>query len=334
MKILHHFDDDGRCAAAVVRLKLSNGNLCKPSDCIEYFHGQQNLLDRIHSWDLKPNEEVYIVDLAMDDVIFGVMKHLISKECKIIHIDHHQSTIDWFLSSSDEDSNILFDNNLINFYQTEYSGCMLSLIYSYMSTQERKRPMTTKFTVSDNRDSIIINDNNRHHVPDIVRYIDDNDIWRHHDDNTKYFSLGFSMVDDKTPCSYIWNMIDDYGTGLAIKDIIDQGKLLYDYQSHINANIMKSSFMTKLDGIDCLAVNAPIGNSRLFGDKFDEVPFVCKFSYNGSNNKWMYSLYCSDKYDPLKQIDLSKIAKFYGGGGHKHAAGFLLDYNLFEKKKK
>jgi nanoRNase/pAp phosphatase (c-di-AMP/oligoRNAs hydrolase) len=38
-----------------------------------------------------------------------------------------------------------------------------------------------------------------------------------------------------------------------------------------------------------------------------------------AKNKWVVSLYTT------KDIDVSEIAKKYGGGGHKQAAGFTCD---------
>ena len=45
------------------------------------------------------------------------------------------------------------------------------------------------------------------------------------------------------------------------------------------------------------------------------------FRFDGK--EWSYSLYTT------KDIDCSALAKKYGGGGHKKAAGFKADFNLF-----
>jgi len=42
------------------------------------------------------------------------------------------------------------------------------------------------------------------------------------------------------------------------------------------------------------------------------------------NGTWTYSMYS-------KTVDVSNIAKKYGGGGHKGAAGFNMDKMGFEK---
>ena len=45
------------------------------------------------------------------------------------------------------------------------------------------------------------------------------------------------------------------------------------------------------------------------------------FYFNG--REWVYSLYTT------KKIDCSQIAKWYGGGGHKQAAGFQTEKLIF-----
>ena len=49
------------------------------------------------------------------------------------------------------------------------------------------------------------------------------------------------------------------------------------------------------------------------------------FSFNGRNGTWTYSMYS-------KTVDVSEIAKKYGGGGHKGAAGFNTNRLIFERK--
>lgn len=54
---------------------------------------------------------------------------------------------------------------------------------------------------------------------------------------------------------------------------------------------------------------------------------ACCFHYDGKTNLWRFSL-----YNDNGEVDCSKIAKQYGGGGHKGAAGFVLspdDFNRF-----
>lgn len=69
----------------------------------------------------------------------------------------------------------------------------------------------------------------------------------------------------------------------------------------------------------CIAINKGLTNSKVFdsvwnAEKYDAMLTFCLMS---PKRGWTISLY-SDK----PGIDVSKIAKSRGGGGHKQAAGF------------
>jgi len=52
----------------------------------------------------------------------------------------------------------------------------------------------------------------------------------------------------------------------------------------------------------------------------DSIDAYCRYAYNAIKDKWAFSIY-SSKPD----IDVSKIASHFGGGGHPNAAGFGID---------
>lgn len=67
-------------------------------------------------------------------------------------------------------------------------------------------------------------------------------------------------------------------------------------------------------------------DSLIFGDLIKNYPIVAIWVFDGE--KYKYSIY-SDKSD----IDCSKIAERYGGGGHKGASGFVSEKMIFNKVK-
>ena len=134
------------------------------------------------------------------------------------------------------------------------------------------------------------------------------------------------METDKNPCNELWHLLI-YGSDARVYEYVNKGKILWSYQEGINEKMLRNAFEYEIDGHKCLCLNTPYGNSRVFNDKFDEYPMVCKFSYTGLHT-WRYSFYSSEKHPD--SVDVSVIAKKLGGGGHKHAAGVTLPYNLFE----
>ena len=355
MKIFYHGDDDGRCSAAIVKRELVN--VFEPitmDDFIEYFHS-----GNINTPEFKMNETVYIVDLALDDVIYNqVIKPAVDAGSKVIHIDHHKTTLDRISSMTDDEKLVM--EKITSFYKTELSASMLTWVYSLMYDSERKEPNKVNFDFTQGYTHVGFNvetpDMREYRIPDAIRYIDDNDVWRHEIEETKFFSIGFQLIEDKHPASQIWDDLIYTSSQYESSKIVNDGRILWTYQEVRNKASMRNAFESDVYerllcayqeaqykanlrnafesdvfGPTCLCLNSCQGNSRIFCEKFDEYQMVCKFGYDGSIHKWRYTLYSSDKNDNI--VDVSDIAKHYGGGGNRGAAGFVLDYNIFDKNK-
>ena len=149
-------------------------------------------------------------------------------------------------------------------------------------------------------------------IPDYVKYVSDYDCWIYkYKDQTTYFKLGMD-IRNHDALDKIWIELIDISKLLKI---IDDGKLIkkyidIDYKSYRNDYGYESEF----EGYKCYVVNRKT-NSWIFGDKYNKYPLVVVWVYNGKT--YSYSLYSSNP-----NVDCSKIAEKYGGGGHKGAAGF------------
>lgn len=332
MKIFHHNDDDGRLAAAIINNELTViFDMPSEDDFIEYNHsGFLPIPDEI-----KEGETVYIVDLALDTTILKLIEDLLKHNCEIIHIDHHKSTFDMYKILNDENKKMM--DKVRRFYKNGISGCMLTWIYSCMNDDERKVCNEVDFDFSEGRTHVAFNYNTssirEYRIPNVIRYVDDNDVWSHEIDESKYFCLAFQMEADKSPCNGdLWASLI-YGNNERISSsyVID-GKKLWTYQTSINMKTLSNAFETVFEdfypGKKCLCLNNPYGNSRVFEEKFNEYPLVCKFHYNGKIGKWKYSFYSSEK-NP-EAVDVSIIATAYGGGGHEHASGFISSNFIFK----
>jgi oligoribonuclease NrnB/cAMP/cGMP phosphodiesterase (DHH superfamily) len=101
------------------------------------------------------------------------------------------------------------------------------------------------------------------------------------------------------------------------EEVIELGKLLIPYRERSNHNFMKSSaFETEIDGLKVVAVNRK-GNSQQFDSVWDPEKHDAMLTFAWQKGCWTVSLY-TDRED----VDVSVIAKRYGGGGHRGAAGF------------
>lgn len=334
--IIHHNDDDGRCAAAIAFRELTPDGIAYPSRTIfkEYKHGYtlRPAADNDDEIDIiKDINLIMIVDIAIDEEVIAYLRE-IQSICDgnlptIWWIDHHKTSLDFLDECSDEDR-AFFDEHIDTFFRVGYSGAMLTWIIAAVPADKRAELLR-----SDNRDfyevaadcsavAVTIDGVRREiGVPMGLRFIDDWDVWRHSMPETKLFNLGFSRENNKHPARDVWsNLLYGDFRWLQI-NYLQPGELLYNYQSAQNARNMSRAFTATIGGVDNVLCLNNTGNSMVFGDKINEHPAVCLFYYDGVIKKWRYSLYSANESD----TDVSEIAKQFGGGGHFHASGFTHD---------
>ena len=119
-----------------------------------------------------------------------------------------------------------------------------------------------------------------------------------------------------------WDKFFCFPVDFVCTDLIQQGETMTTFRDGWAKEYMKLGFETEFEGVKCFAVNLGHCNSEYFkslpDDKYDALmPFV----FNG--DMYTVSLYS-------KTVDVSEIAKKYGGGGHKGAAGFQCKQLPFE----
>lgn len=125
---------------------------------------------------------------------------------------------------------------------------------------------------------------------------------------------------------YTFNPHDDIWQSLlwddsnVITEIISHGKVILDYQRMENKKTMLSyAIRKKFEGYNCLIANTTVRNSQLFDgyeEHFNDIDIFIVYSFTNKGN-WVVSLYSNND-----DVDVSKIATKYGGGGHMGAAGF------------
>lgn len=106
---------------------------------------------------------------------------------------------------------------------------------------------------------------------------------------------------------------------------IRQGKVIHDYLVMDAKNAVKEyGFMLEIDGKTFLAVNKARFNPASLGVNYHDMGYdgVACFHFDGDN--WVFSFYNEDG-----TVDCSELAKGFGGGGHKGAAGCRMDHNTF-----
>jgi len=152
-------------------------------------------------------------------------------------------------------------------------------------------------------------------IPLIVTLLGKYDVWDHSDKRGIPLQYGMRILNTNPNNQELWSM---YFEDVSIDHIIEEGKLIIKYIDQENEIYCRScAFEVELEGLKCIAINRLITNSKLFDSIWDDKKYDAMLTFGWRKNKWTVSLY-SDK----ENIDVSKVAKKYGGGGHRGASGF------------
>lgn len=292
MKCFYHNDLDGRCAGSIVAKYERNYN---KEDFFEVDYIQELPINKVSA-----GEKVYFVDYSFKENTRYILDTLIGMGCKVVWIDHHTSSLNLVKEYP-------YLNDIKGIRQDGISGAGLTYMYLY----------NCEFR----------------HIPYYIKLVSDYDCWKfEYGSDTTHFKIGIETK-PYDALDRIWdNLIDetdpDY-TGYTeclytLTNLIKTGSVIKNYIDSDNEQYRNSyAYESEIDGHKCLVVNKK-SNSWIFGDKINEYPLVMIWVFNGT--KYSYSIFSTDK-----NVDCSKIAEKFGGGGHKGAAGFSSEKLLFTR---
>lgn len=96
------------------------------------------------------------------------------------------------------------------------------------------------------------------------------------------------------------------------------GAILLQKQKMDNEAYVRScSFETQIDGLNCIAINRGLTNSKIFDSVYDQSKHDAMLTFVWRKGKWTVSMYTDQD-----SVNVGTICKARGGGGHKNAAGF------------
>lgn len=210
-----------------------------------------------------------------------------------IWIDHHKTAVPVF-----EALNIKCPVTLRYYFDMKHSGAMLTWKYCY---PDKNAPL-------------------------LIQHIEDRDMWWFKMEGTKEFHLNLNTFpkaihtwnDISSDCSHPDN--DAYATFLA------EGAAIKRYYDSLLSDIISScKHEFEIDGIKGLACNAPYAFASDIGNILaqESGTFGAVWSQNAKKDT-VFSLRSEGDFD------VSEMAKKFGGGGHKNAAGFTLSFQGVE----
>lgn len=153
-------------------------------------------------------------------------------------------------------------------------------------------------------------------IPKLLLHIEDMDIWKFKLPKTKELMSALEIYDFNFK---IWNKIaNDFENKKTKGKYIAEGELILKYEQEIIDRLMKTADEAKFKGYKTAIVNSPVLHSQI-GNAFVKRGYPIAAIWSQKNGKRKISLRSNGK------IDVSKIAKEFGGGGHKAAAGFSIN---------
>lgn len=227
------------------------------------------------------NSIVMFLDFAWNKVD---LMDLIERSRMVIVLDHHKSHQQELFGIDHPKANIVFD--------MDKSGCGLTWEFFYPALQ----------------------------YPEMVKYVQDRDLWRFSHDETKPFASYLQSINSS---------IDEYSK-LLIKmesrnghyDVMMMADACYKLECSLVKRACKSAVMVRFvynDGIYIVpAVNTGVYQSEV-GHELLQLHPEARFSatfYRSSHSDWRWGLRGRGDFD------VSEVAKMFGGGGHHNAAGF------------
>jgi len=240
--------------------------------------------------DLLECEVLYILDFSYEP---GELADLIEKVPHITLLDHHktaQATLAGIGHSVDLENLKNPQPGLFVQFDMKESGA--SLAYDYFFNNPT---------------------HNMIHRPAMINYLKDRDLW--------VFALAKSQEINVAVRSYpfdfkVWNR--DLMAPESHMRLMAEGTTILKHQQQMVSEMCKQAQRLSVGGYIAPVVNATVYFSEvgdLLCQQFPDAPFAAYY-LDRADGKRQWGLRSRGEFD------VSEVAKLYGGGGHKNAAGF------------
>ncbi|KAL9155464.1 hypothetical protein ABFS82_09G005100 [Erythranthe guttata] len=312
--VLYHYPcPDGAFAALAAYLYLSQS----PTAPLFF---PNTVYSPLRAEDLPFNEidTVYLLDFVGPP---GFVQQLSPKVRKVVVLDHHKTALEML------GSGISTSGNVTKVIDMERSGATIAFDY-----------FKEKLSRGGTHSSKDVASSEYQRVRRIFEYIEDADLWRWRLPDSKAFSSGLKDLNlefDVTSNPSLFQQL----LSLDLESVISQGMSSLAHKQSIIDGVLEHSYEIALGGGafgHCLAVDADsvselrseLGhqlanksmktNSRGIGAIVYKVPEL--------ENDLMLKI----SLRSIKEEDTTPISQKYGGGGHRCASSFLLNYAEFQ----
>ena len=306
-----HIDNDGHASGYwCKRFILDN---CEDDKTPEIIINPVNYGYEFNFDFINEEDHVFIVDFSFEPPVF---EQLYERTKHIIWIDHHIAAIEKYNNYTGKNGEN-FNQIIGGVRRSGIAGCALTYLYLFDS---RFRYYYDTF---DDVDKDLIMSEVYKGMPRANACIADNDVWEFRLPETKDFVCGVGFLDCSTDegCAKIDKIMNDTDEFIRI---CLRGKEINAYRTNeLFPKIASSAIECKIKSDDpaivnakCIAINMPgCFNSDVFASLEEKYDVYIKFNMNRYG--YTYTFYTKD-YSSVNAVD---VAKYFGGGGHRHAAG-------------
>ncbi|MCK5354322.1 MAG: DHH family phosphoesterase, partial [Methyloprofundus sp.] len=153
-------------------------------------------------------------------------------------------------------------------------------------------------------------------APVLLQHIEDHDLWRH------------KLAKTEAICKALYLRLPIHFSAfekIKLHTLRQEGAVLLKQQQFNVRRLLKTRHAVRLNDLEGLAVNAPAVFSSDLGHELAEISgtFGLTYHYHGKHRCYECAL------RSVGEFDVSVLAKKFGGGGHKNAAGFRVDQATF-----
>lgn len=304
--IISHNDLDGYGSAYLVREKLTSDGIEKKNiNIINTDYSKELDLDQF-----KKGDTIYITDFSLKPENMNELFH--KGINNIIWIDHHKSALDY-------KQDYLYNEKIKGLQEVGMSATALTWIWFYASDKIKRG------TIEEQEAWLEEN------APKWVVLVDVWDCWKLNNKNREEAEQLNTAVSNILSYDVIrelngYNLLNSY---------LNKGKTYIECMKEYSESYLKKyafgvTIEVNYKKYNGIVINRGACGSKSFNDLINKYDVCISFASDGE--KVTTSLYSNKDY-----FDCSKICKILGGGGHKGAAGFVLDltdrnlYDYFHK---
>ena len=164
--------------------------------------------------------------------------------------------------------------------------------------------------------------------PKFIRYIMDRDLWTWELEYSKEFSAAFDMV------PFEFEEFEKFEDDSVFDDAVKRGSYILAYSKTVVKKVCEKAQLRKLNEKDVLVVNASHWMSEIGSRLAPDCDFALIWYWDHEVKHTKVSLRAFHD-----TVDVGEVAKQFGGGGHRKAAGFQLAAgkhieDIFDKPKR